>query len=277
MCVTAPHIYVAPLTSPSTSVLAPSFEPHNLASQGRKLRQGQGHVQLVLRGARASLLSPSPPTRPCLPASWQPLASARSSHLPCKLARSSQTEATLPVLPLRSAPRCVHSRRRVRARRFSLGTDHLPTGKGSGRTLIPGASPGTLRGPRHPSEKSSSEGPAEPVKEAPGEYSAQPGMCTQPPHRGRGAGCPGDRSCPAVAGGTSRGRKARSPWPCRGPPLLGKSTLAQGWEQIRTMTLPCSGSPTLTAVLTADGQGSCSCVHCSHRPTAQGHTGAFPS
>lgn len=64
VCVITPHSFIAPLVLQSLSRLVPSFNPHNLRSQRRKLRQEHGDVELVVGELGRQAPHPSAGRRP---------------------------------------------------------------------------------------------------------------------------------------------------------------------------------------------------------------------
>lgn len=62
--VITPHSFIAPLVLQSLSRLVPSFNPHNLRSQRRKLRQEHGDVELVVGELGRQAPHPSAGRRP---------------------------------------------------------------------------------------------------------------------------------------------------------------------------------------------------------------------
>lgn len=220
-------IYVAPFIFQSTSMPVPSFNPQDLLWQRKKPGQGRGGVQAVMAEFGGARLPPAALSahRLCPTASWTSLWWLQVlGHL------HAGSQVLLQggdlTRPLSSSSRPQRSMLRVPQTRDTcaspspLAQTRLPAGEGSDRIPILGFFPAAPRA-------SSSEVLAESVQEIQGKNSTRHRVCTQPLHP----------SCHAGAGwDTKLSHPVLSPRPA---PLLGRSELSQGRQQIRTIMLSC--------------------------------------
>lgn len=151
LCERTPHVHVAPLFSKVLLCWAP---PGILTTSCHRGETEAGTRGCVTGGQGAGVPGSSPSalrcTRLCLAPSQSSLRwpSAQGSPPPrtCELLRDGGHSTA--VRPGPAGPSAAHTAgARLALIGFLLGTASLSTGKGSDRILIPGAPPGTLRGP----------------------------------------------------------------------------------------------------------------------------------